>query len=58
MPPEITVEATPEKESADKADTATTGTQIETAIRDIPQAVSVVKEELIEAQACSACALR
>ncbi|MCQ8183578.1 TonB-dependent siderophore receptor [Methylomonas sp. SURF-1] len=33
-----------------KADTSTTGSKTEMAIRDIPQSISVVKEELIESQ--------
>ncbi|WP_426994002.1 TonB-dependent receptor plug domain-containing protein [Methylomonas sp. CM2] len=33
-----------------KADTSTTGSKTEMAIRDIPQSISVVKKELIESQ--------
>jgi len=48
--PEVKVKAAIEKEPAYKADTSSTGLKFETAIRDIPQSVSVVKEELIKSQ--------
>ena len=46
--PDIEVTAPPE--NAYKSDAATVGSKIEMPIRDIPQSVSVVKEELIESQ--------
>lgn len=48
--PEVKVKTTAEKEPAYKADTSSTGLKFETAIRDIPQSVSVVKEELVKSQ--------
>lgn len=48
--PEVKVKAAAEKEPAYKADTSSTGLKFEAAIRDIPQSVSVVKEELIKSQ--------
>ncbi|WP_432740610.1 TonB-dependent siderophore receptor [Methylobacter sp. G7] len=48
--PEVKVKAAAEKEPAYKADTSSTGLKFETAIRDIPQSVSVVKEELVKSQ--------
>ena len=48
--PEVKVKAAPVKEPAYKADTSSTGLKFEAAIRDIPQSVSVVKEELIKSQ--------
>lgn len=48
--PEIKVKAAAEKEPGYKADTSSTGLKFEAAIRDIPQSVSVVKEELIKSQ--------
>ncbi|MGH9892988.1 MAG: TonB-dependent receptor, partial [bacterium] len=46
--PDIEVTAPPE--NAYKSGTATVGSKIEMPIRDIPQSVSVVREELIESQ--------
>ena len=46
--PDIEVTAPPE--NAYKSDAATVGSKIEMPIREIPQSVSVVKEELIESQ--------
>ncbi len=48
--PEVKVKAAAEKEPRYKADTSSTGLKFEAAIRDIPQSVSVVKEELIKSQ--------
>lgn len=48
--PEVKVKAAAEKEPAYKAGTSSTGLKFEAAIRDIPQSVSVVKEELIKSQ--------
>ncbi|MDD5578581.1 MAG: TonB-dependent siderophore receptor [Methylobacter sp.] len=48
--PEVKVKAAVEKEPAYKADTSSTGLKFEAPIRDIPQSVSVVKEELIKSQ--------
>jgi catecholate siderophore receptor len=48
--PEVKVKAAAEKEPAYKADTSSTGLKFEAAIRDIPQSVSVVKEELVKSQ--------
>ncbi|MGZ5026890.1 MAG: TonB-dependent receptor [Methylobacter sp.] len=48
--PEVKVKAAVEKEPAYKADTASTGLKFEAALRDIPQSVSVVKEELVKSQ--------
>lgn len=48
--PEVNVKAAAEKEPEYKADTASTGLKGEAAIRDIPQSVSVVKEELVKSQ--------
>lgn len=44
------IEVTAPPGNAYKSDTATIGSKIEMPIRDIPQSVSVVKEELIESQ--------
>src|SRR5690606_593915 len=46
--PETTVTA--EEEPTYKATDAVTATKTDTPIRDVPQSISVVKEELIEAQ--------
>ena len=48
--PEVKVKAAAEKEPSYKADTSSTGLKFEAAIRDIPQSISVVKEELIKSQ--------
>lgn len=49
--PEVKVKAAAEQEEpAYKADTASTGLKFEAALRDIPQSVSVVKEELVKSQ--------
>ncbi len=48
--PEVKVKVAAEKEPAYKADTSSTGLKFEAAIRDIPQSVSVVKEELVKSQ--------
>ncbi|MDD5461773.1 MAG: TonB-dependent siderophore receptor [Methylococcales bacterium] len=48
--PEVKVKAATEKEPDYKADTSTTGLKFDAAIRDIPQSISVVKEELIQSQ--------
>ncbi|MGZ5615607.1 MAG: TonB-dependent receptor [Methylobacter sp.] len=48
--PEVKIKAAVEKEPAYKADTASTGLKFEAALRDIPQSVSVVKEELVKSQ--------
>jgi catecholate siderophore receptor len=48
MLPEIRVNAA--KESSYKADTSTTGLKFEAPLRDIPQSINVVKEELIRSQ--------
>lgn len=48
--PEVKVKASTAKEPAYKADTSSTGLKFETALRDIPQSVSVVKEELVRSQ--------
>ena len=48
--PEVKVKAAADKEPRYKADTSSSGLKFETAIRDIPQSISVVNEELIESQ--------
>ncbi|MCX7092710.1 MAG: TonB-dependent siderophore receptor [Methylobacter sp.] len=48
--PEVKVKTSVEQEPAYKADTSSTGLKFEAAIRDIPQSVSVVKEELVKSQ--------
>lgn len=48
--PEVKVKTTIEKEPEYKADTSSTGLKFEAAIRDIPQSISVVKEELVKSQ--------
>lgn len=48
--PEVKVKASAQKEPAYKADTSSTGLKFEAALRDIPQSVSVVKEELVKSQ--------
>ncbi len=48
--PEVKVKAAAEKEPEYKADTSSTGLKFDAAIRDIPQSISVVKEELVKAQ--------
>jgi catecholate siderophore receptor len=48
--PEVNVKAAAEEEPAYKADTSSTGLKFEAALRDIPQSVSVVKEELAKSQ--------
>jgi catecholate siderophore receptor len=48
--PEVKVKAAADREPAYKADTAGTGLKFEAALRDIPQSVSVVKEELVKSQ--------
>jgi len=48
--PEVKVKAAADKEPDYKADTSSTGLKFEAAIRDIPQSVSVVKEELVKSQ--------
>ncbi len=47
---EVRVRGEVENEPAYKADTATTGSKTEIPIRDLPQSISMVKEELIESQ--------
>lgn len=48
--PEVEVKADQDKEPAYKADTSSSGLKFESEIRDIPQSVSVVKEELVKSQ--------
>jgi catecholate siderophore receptor len=48
--PEVSVIATKADETPFKAETAVTATKTETAIRDIPQSISVVTKDLIESQ--------
>ncbi|MGZ8935058.1 MAG: TonB-dependent receptor plug domain-containing protein, partial [Methylobacter sp.] len=48
--PEVKVKAVVEKEPGYKADTSSTGLKFEVPIRDIPQSISVVKEELVKSQ--------
>ncbi len=48
--PEVKVKTSVGQEPAYKADTSSTGLKFEAAIRDIPQSVSVVKEELVKSQ--------
>lgn len=48
--PEVKVKAAAEKEPGYKADISNTGLKFEAAIRDIPQSISVVKEELMQSQ--------
>ncbi len=48
--PEVQIKATAEKEPSYKADTSSTGLKFEAPIRDIPQSISVVKEELVKSQ--------
>ncbi|MGH8548294.1 MAG: TonB-dependent receptor, partial [Methylococcales bacterium] len=48
--PEVKVKASAQKEPPYKADTSSTGLKFGAAIRDIPQSISVVKEELVKSQ--------
>ncbi|WP_411727842.1 TonB-dependent receptor [Methyloglobulus sp.] len=48
--PEVKVRATADKEPSYKADTSSTGLKFEAPIRDIPQSITVVKEELVKSQ--------
>lgn len=48
--PEVKVKTSAEQEPSYKADTSSTGLKFEAAIRDIPQSISVVKEELVKSQ--------
>lgn len=47
---DVKVKANRDKTTRFKAETSTTGSKTEMALRDIPQSVSVVKKELIESQ--------
>lgn len=48
--PEVTISATPDKDSAFRASKSSTANKFETDIRDVPQSVSIVTKELIESQ--------
>ncbi|MCI0733023.1 MAG: TonB-dependent siderophore receptor [Methylococcaceae bacterium] len=48
--PEVKVKTAAAKESKYKADTAGTGLKFEAPMRDIPQSISVVKEDLVKSQ--------
>jgi catecholate siderophore receptor len=48
--PEVKVKANAEKEPAYKSNTSSSGLKFEAPLRDIPQSINIVKEELIKSQ--------